>query len=257
MYVGRGACSPSPIQTLHEMNEIMDLHIAQEIEDAVMERPHAFSVDGERFALYPVSLGKSILISRLVQKLGIDAGLMATHPSMAAIKASSMHKDIVCRIIAYCTAPDKCTVFDAEKIETRQMFFSENLTDDETARLLLMILRYDSTASFIRHLGLDKEQKDQAEISRLKNRNGNSMTFGGKSVYGALIGVACEKFGWTLDYVVWGISLVNLRMMIADSFNSVYLSEDERKSLRLTTGRQVLDMDNPRNWDKIKSMKWD
>ena len=231
--------------------------IAQEIEDAVMERPYGFSVNGKRHSLYPVTLGKSILLSRLMHSLGIDTGLLASNPSLEALRVVAAHRDIACRIIAYATAKDRQEVFDAERIECLQSFFADNLDYDEIAQLLLIIYQYDKTASFVSHLGLDREQKEQAKISRLKNKNGNTVMFGGKSIYGSLVSVACEKYGWTLDYVVWGISLVNLRMMLADSVTSIYLTDEEKKSARLTISQEIVSMDNPDNWAKIKSMKWD
>lgn len=233
------------------------IKMEEEILEAILERPYGFTVKDKRFYLYPVTLGKSILLSRLMKSLEIDAELLARNPSLEALRVASAHKDVAVLIIAYCTAKDKQEAFDNARIEKYQSFYSENLSDEEIAQLLLIIYQYDKTASFIRHLGLDRDQKEQAKISKLKNKNGNTVMFGGKSIYGSLISVACEKYGWTLDYVVWGISLVNLRMMLADSVNSIYLSDDEKKSARLTAGQEIVNMDNPDNWAKIKSMKWD
>ena len=234
-----------------------EINIEEEITEAILERPYGFSVNGARFYLYPVTLGKSILLSRLMQGLGVDSGLLARNPSLETLRVVAAHKEESYRIIAYCTAKDKHEVFDTDKIEKRIAYLSANLSDEETAQLLLIIYQYDKTASFIKHLGLDREQKEQAKISKLKNKNGNTVVFGGKSAYGSLISVACEKYGWTLDYAVWGISLVNLRMLLADSVNSVYLSDDEKKAARLTVGQEIVNMDNPDNWAKIKAMKWD
>lgn len=233
------------------------VNIDEEILEALMERPYGFTINDKRYYLYPVTLGKSILLSRLMRELDIDAELLAKNPSLEALRVVSAHRDVAILIIAYCTAKDKQEVFDNAIIEKYQSFFSENLSDEEIAQLLLIIYQYDKTASFIRYLGLDRDQKEQAKISKMKNKNGNTIMFGGKSIYGSLISVACEKYGWTLDYVVWGISLVNLRMMLADSVNSIYLSDDEKKSARLTAGQEIVNMDNPDNWAKIKSMKWD
>ena len=40
--------------------------------------------------------------------------------------------------------------------------------------------------------------------------------FGGKTIWGTLIDAACERYGWTFDYVVWGISYNNLTLMLKD-----------------------------------------
>lgn len=233
------------------------INLDEEILEAVLERPYGFSVNETRMYLYPVSLGKSILLSRLMLELGIDADLLSKNPSIESLRVVSAHRDTACHIVAYCTANGKQEVFDADFIAERKWFLSINLADDELAQLLLIIYQYDKTAVFLKHLGLDRDLKEQAKISKLKNKGGNTLVFGGKSIYGSLISVACEKYGWTLDYVVWGISLVNLRMMLADSVNSVYLSDDEKKSAKVTVGQEVVNMDNPDNWAKIKSMKWD
>lgn len=232
-------------------------NIDKEILEVIMERPYGFTVKDKRFYLYPVTLGKSILLSRLMRNLEIDTELLAKNPSLETLRVVSVHRDVAILIIAYCTAKDKQEVFDNARTEEYKWLLSRNLTDEEIAQLLLIIYQYDKTASFIKHLGLDRDQKEQAKISKLKNKNGNTVMFGGKSIYGSLLSVACEKYGWTLDYVVWGIGLVNLRMMLADSVNSIYLSDDEKKSARLTVGQEIVNMDNPDNWAKIKAMKWD
>lgn len=232
-------------------------NIEEEILEAILERPYGFTLNGGRYYLYPVTLGKSILLSRLIQNLEIDTDLLAKNPSLEALRVVSIHRDVAILIIAYCTAKDKQEVFDGARIDDCKSYFSENLSNEEIAQLLLIIYQYDKTASFIKHLGLDRDQKEQAKISKIKNKNGNTVMFGGKSIYGSLLNIVCEKYGWTLDYAVWGISLVNLRMILADSVNTIYLSDDEKKSARLTVGQEIVNMDNPDNWAKIKSMKWD
>lgn len=233
------------------------INIEEEITEAILERPYGFSVDNDWFYLYPVTLGLSILLSRLLQKLEIDQRLLAINPSLETLRVIRLHKDIACRILALCTAESKRDIFNVEMINKRQDYFAEHLSDDEIAQLLLLIYQYDKTALFTEHLGLDREQKEQSKISRQKNKSGNTIMFGGKSIYGSLLSAACEKYGWTLDYVVWGISVVNLRMMLADSVNSVYLTDEERKSAKITMGQEIVNMDNPDNWSKIKAMKWD
>ncbi len=75
----------------------------------------------------------------------------------------------------------------------------------------------------------------------------------GKSIYGLLIDFACQRYGWTMDYVLWGISYVNLNMLFADAITTVYLSDEERKKLGRGDGRMV-DADDPKNRDLIRKM---
>ena len=79
------------------------------------------------------------------------------------------------------------------------------------------------------------------------------MLTGGKSIYGLLIDFACQRYGWTMDYVLWGISYVNLNMLFADDITTVYLSDEERKKLGRGDGRMV-DADDPKNRDLIRKM---
>ena len=66
----------------------------------------------------------------------------------------------------------------------------------------------------------------------------------GKSIYGLLVDFACQRYGWTLDYILWGISLVNLNMLFADAITTVYLNDEERKKLGMSNG-EVIDADDP------------
>lgn len=72
-------------------------------------------------------------------------------------------------------------------------------------------------------------------------------------LYGLLIDFACQRYGWTMDYVLWGISYVNLNMLFADAITTVYLSEEERKKLGRGDG-EVINADDPRNRDLIRRM---
>lgn len=229
----------------------------RQIIDTIMERPYGFTIDELRYYLYPVTLGKSFLLSELISQLEIDSKLLSLNPAMEALRIVSKKKDIICKMIAYMVIKSKKDLFNADFVNGYVKTFSTKLTNEEIAQLLLIILRQDHTEQFIKYLKLDKEQEEQRRISRLKNDKGNTITFGGRSLWGQLISAACEKYGWTLDYVVWGISQTNLRMMLADAVNSVYLSDDEKKKVRITSKENRVNMDDPKNWEMIKSMKWD
>ena len=125
------------------------------------------------------------------------------------------------------------------------------------AQLLVMVLTDDRVNKFIRYLGLDRERKELDRISKIKNKKGNSITFGGKSVLGSLILPACEKLNMTPQQVVWDISYSFLQMLMADAIISVYLTDEEKKELRISNDRTFIDADDPENMAKIKVMKWD
>ena len=176
-----------------EDGKLIDMDIA----DTIIERPHGFKVNQRQFYLYPVTLGKTYLISRLVECLGINLEIIKANPYMEALRICQEKKESVCRILSYHTINKKEELFDY------------------------------------------------------------SLTFGGKSIYGTLIDTACQRYGWTFEYVVWGISYANLQLLLADSVTSIYLSDEERKRVNIPQDRDIINADDPANMAKIKAMKWD
>lgn len=82
------------------------------------------------------------------------------------------------------------------------------------------------------------------------------MSFCGKTIYGTLIDAACAKYGWTKEYVVWGIDLLSLRMMLADAINTVYLSDEDMKALSISnTKHEVYGMTQD-DINRLKAMDW-
>lgn len=79
---------------------------------------------------------------------------------------------------------------------------------------------------------MDEEAKRMAKVNAAKKSN-NQFIFGGKTIWGSLIDAACERYGWTFDYVVWGISYNNLTLMLKDKVTSIYLSDEEMKKAHI------------------------
>lgn len=238
------------------MKKKHDADIEQEVWDDILGIPRGFTVDGERFAFYPITLGKSVLLSRLMQTLGIQESSLNLNPAIEVMRIAMEERGTASRMIAICTFKNTGAPLEDRQISGRADFFRKNLSDDDMAKFLLLILRYDRTGDFISYYGLDTERKDQEKIARIKNKGGNTVAFGGKSPYGAILIPMLER-GLSPRDAVWGVSYTCLRMMLADAPNSIYLSDDEKKAAKIRTGEDVLDMNDPGSWAKIKSMKWD
>lgn len=230
--------------------------IEMDIADAVMERPVGFNIGSRYFYIYPATLGKSYLLARLFKELDANQQIVATNPYMEAIRLCKTKKDIVCRILSYSTFNKKKDIFNNAKIAGRADFFYKNLDMEELATLLVLILTSDNLETYIHYFGIDKERKERKRIAEIKDSNG-SVTFGGNSVYGTLIDFACQRYGWTMDYVVWGISHVNLRMLMADAINTIYLSAEERKQLNIFDNKENINADDPRNEELIDKVLCD
>lgn len=231
--------------------DIIEMNIA----DLIMERPISFTIDGQRFLLYQPTLGKNYLISRLVDGLEIKKDILATNPYMEALRLCRSKKDIVCRILALYSLKHKNDIQNEDKVLERKNFFFNRLDDKELVQLLVLTFTWNDIEGYIKYLGLDKERAVRERVAKLKNKKGNgSISFGGKSTYGALIDFACQRYGWSVNYVVWEVSYMNLQMLMADAINTVYLSEDERKELRMFDNNEIINGDDPRNADKIRAI---
>lgn len=228
-------------------------YIEMDIADAIIERPQPFEVDGVRFFIYPPTLGATIMIERNISALGFDAQEAEENPYKEALRACVESPDASARVIAMHTCRTKRELFDDELIEKRTLTISKADPEDMAA-LLVVILTRNTVHPFIKHLGLDREKQDMDRVSACKKQTG-TYTFGGKSMYGTLIDHACERYGWTMQYVVWGISYQNLQMLLADSVQSIYLTDEERKNCHvMARDGKTINADDPENIARIAEL---
>ena len=233
-------------------NENIEMNIA----DAIMEKPIGFNIGNRHFCLYPPSLGKLYLLSRLTKQLEVNYNIMRSNPYLESLRICKEKKDIVCRILAYHTLNHKNVLLNEKKVNKREAFLNKNLDSEELAQLLVTVTSWDNAEVYIRHFGLDKEQELRKKISKLKSKNGGSVSFGGLSTYGTMIDFACQRYGWTMDYVVWGISYVNLQMLMADAVTTVFLNKEEMKKLNIPEDKEFISGDDWANMNRIKNMDW-
>ena len=238
--------------------------IERYLEDAMMGRPYAFTVNGRHFYLHPVTYGKMLLLQRMVEQLGINQKNILMSAPLEALRIAREKKEECLAIIYYNTCRTKEEVFDVELMEERVSFFRKHLTDDDIASMVIMILTFDKTQQFFKHLGIDKEQHRLETVMRLKNKKDkNNISFGCKSQFGALLDAACERYKWTKDYVMWEIDYSSLRLMLADKANSVYVTDEEWRKLPLSVKKPVSGEERINGDDRkaireaIKSQKWD
>lgn len=231
-------------------------NLNEALADAVMNRPRELFIGDKRYCLWPPSLGVSLVLERHIAALGVDNDLLAKNPAMEALRlAKSRRKELtnILSILSFRRYADLCR---SAKIEARAAMFARELSDEELAQLALIALTEPKAQSFITLAGVADEQAEQSRIARHKNRDGHTLSFGGKTIYGTLIDAACNRYGWTKDYVVWGVDLVSLQMLLADSINSVYLSDEEMKALNISsTHSQKFGM-TPEDIARLKAMDW-
>lgn len=226
--------------------------IYYELIDAVIERPVPFSVGKTQLFLYPATLGKMYIVAKILDSLKVKGSSIADDAYAEAVRVCKYRREDAVRLIAFYTVREKDDHFDVDLIQGRCSVLS-SLDDKELATLLMLVLTQDGSERFIKEFGIDKEKQTVQRIVRHKRDNGN-LSFGGRTVYGTLIDSVCERYGWSFEYVVWGISYTNLRMITADSVVSMYLSKDDMKKLHISADREVIDASDPKNFERIKAL---
>lgn len=227
--------------------------IDSEIADAIMELPYPFYVGDKRFFIYPMTLGKTFLIERAMSKMEINKMLLVKNPYMEALRLCHEYKQDVSMVISYHTFKTKDELMDTEEISARADIFAKEINEEDLASLFLVVTAPDKYDEFAKHLGIEEERKWQKRAMKVKS-DSDSITFGGKSIYGSFIDFACERYGWTYEYVIWGISYINLQLLMADTINTIYLSKEERKKIHIPKDRSRISGDDPKNKELLKQL---
>lgn len=229
-------------------NRLIDMDIA----DAIIERYHTFELNGVRYRLYPPTLGHKVIIDRLMDTLGFD--LSRPNPTMEVFRVCCEHKATVAKIIAVHTSNVKEDILDSDMMERKARMIEKGMDTEEISSVLILLMTMYNTETFIRRLGLDEEHERLFRVQKCK-KNRNSFSFNGRSMYGTLIDYACERYGWTMDYVVWGISYQNLQMLSADAIVHIYLDDEEMKQCHVPNGKEkVINGDDPANAEYLKEL---
>ena len=225
--------------------------------DIVMEAPHAFSIGDVSYQLYPMTIGKMLLMQQILESIGIDGDGISKNPILEIVKTVALHRADCLSLIVLAIAKTKDECFDPERIKSKTMELSAILSNEDVATLMVHVMTCDKSDEVMRQYGIDKEQEAMMAVGKAKSQ-GCSLSFGGKTILGTYIDQACERYGWTLEYCVWGVSYSALRIMLADKVNTIYVSEEERKNIP----SHILQKDedairaNKENMETIKSMSW-
>ena len=178
-----------------------------------------------------MTLGKMYLTSQLIESMDVNRENLMIDPFVEALRIINTKREESCRLIAYHTIKTKEELLNNRIVDVQQKLISK-FPNQDIATLLICILKNNSYQAIVEGAGIDKESKRMSKVNAAKSASGQFI-FGGKTVWGSLIDAACERYGWTFDYVVWDISYNNLTLMLKDKITSIYLSDDERKRAHL------------------------
>ena len=219
--------------------------------DAIIERPYPIDVDGVRLYIYPPTLGKTIILDRHIAAVGFDLKSAKENPYKEALRACSESRDAVSGIIALHTCKNKEEIMDEAFVKARAKQISDAASEEDLATLLVLVMTRFSPEPFIKHLGLDKEHQDMQRVQKCKS-NKNTYTFGGKSMYGTIIDYLCERYGWTFEYVVWGVSYTNIKMLMEDSIQHIFLTDEEQKRCHVMKREgDIISGDDPESINRL------
>ena len=222
--------------------------------DILIERCNEFEVGGKRFKLYPPSIGVTMMTKGAMERLQLNDELVAVNPMAAFLEAAQRDPRQCCRIIALATCSNKEEAMSSAHIDRKTRHFVKNLSTEEIASLLIEVLGSNKAAQFIAESGIEKELDNMRRVASCKKND--TPSFGGITIFGQLIDPAMERYGWSYDYTVWGVSYASLTVLLADKVTQVFLTEEERKQVPkhlLDTGPR-LSADNPDELEKFISM---
>lgn len=233
-----------------------DKQLELDIADTIIDRPKGFSVGSRHFYLYPVTLGKMYLQQRIIDNLDVNFKLLKISPYAEVLRLVKTKKEDCCLLLTYYTLRGKEEILCNETVAERKGIFLKEMKNEDIATLMLACLTCDKTFAFMKHFGIDKEQERMSEVIEAKD-NKNSFSFGGKSVYGTIIDAACERYKWTYDYVVWGISYTNLQLLLKDSVKSIYLTDEEMKDAHINNVSSIVDGNSKEDvMNAISGISW-
>lgn len=222
-----------------------------DITDVLCDRPIGFNIGTKYYTISPPSLGETLLRSQIFNALEIDK-VRPEYLMTTLLLQMKDHRRDAARFLSICTLRGK-RALDNQELTKRASIFEKNLNDEEMVSLILSVIASEHTDELIIQLGIDKQQDIQRRIAEIKAQDhDNTISTGGVSIYGSIIGSACEKYGWTYDQCVWGISYANLRLMLADSVNTAILDDKERRMISVPRrGEKVIDAGDARNIEEL------
>lgn len=214
------------------------------ISNTLTDMPIGFDTEHAHVNIYPTTLGMMYLTSQLVDSLELDKELLQADPFLEALRVANTKRETCCRLIAYHSLNTKNEILDSKCVSRQTELIFKECSNEDIATLLIIILKANSYQTIAKKTGMEEEAKRMAKVNAAK-KSENSFIFGGKTIWGTLIDAACERYGWTFDYVVWGISYNNLTLMLKDKITSIYLSDEERKKAHIpAAGEEVIDGNN-------------
>ena len=219
----------------------------------LLEKPLCLKVGSKRFRLYQPTIGKLMIQQEMLQEIK-DEETIAEDNMVQTLITVERHRQTICELLAVYSFRDSKDCLDPFRVEDRAAEFMELETSD-IATLFIAILAMPTATKLMQELGIDKENERKSRIFSAKDKAGN-VVCGGVSMYGSMLDHVMERYGWSLQYVLWGITAANLQLLTADEQVSIYLTEQEQKKVNPQdlAGSDTINADDPANKAKIREI---
>lgn len=182
------------------------------------------------------SLGMTLYIARQARALEMDSEMLRLNPALESARQVEIHRAEVVSLIATAALWGRDEVIGDSRSRRSVERQLARLADDALSSLLLAVMQPVDVSELLKLHRLDKEREYLRRAVNARSA-GSTLDFGGLTIWGGIIDSACERYGWTMDYVLWGISLANLQMLMADRPTSVYLTDKERRGVHVPSDR--------------------
>lgn len=239
-------------QTKDKEEDKRAAEIEQMVCDALLERPISFKTsDGRFYYIYQPSLGIQMLAEPILRNLDIDKQFLEVNSLYEMTRVITTKRNDVLRLLAYHSFKRRSDASIEELVEKRIKEFDEIIDTADLLTLFNYITSWSLWATKIQEhyrMNEDREEKDRV-MQELSKKGG--LTYGGRSIYGRLIDFACQRYGWQVGYVVWGVSLTNLNVMMADAITTIQMTKDEMNKIGVSNDRDVIKADDPANKQRI------
>lgn len=230
------------------------MQVSDAIVDLIVERPHNFKLGERSFSIKPLTLGKMLILSKYnTMLLSSLRGRQRKQPQEVLLDLCKTQPKIVSHIIAIYITADGERLLDDDYVAELDAFICKEMDDVQKATFLQLYYEEKTAAYFMGELRITEEKEKQRLAMRAKDKS-SSLSVGGVSIFGNLIDFACEKFGWTYQYVLWGVSYNVLQLMIADMPQSIYLTEKERARAHINDDGRILRGESQADVDYFKSL---
>lgn len=209
-------------------------NITERLNAVLLSRPQQFRVGKKNLRIYPETIGSAVLKAAYIAKLKIEnEECEGVPPELEALYLASTQAEVVCTILALSCTKSMHQLLDSDFIADRAKFFLDNVKTEDRAKLLLLVMQADRAEDLFNDCGITEDHHQRERVARINKSGGSSVTFGGCTIFGQLIDAAAQRYGWTYDYIVWGVPAAALKMMLADAITSSYVSEEDRRHLHL------------------------